>query len=189
MKFLKKFKTDADYQTYKEGESYVTPNVSLVTENNGIHYHPYVPPVPITYYATDKLVETTATDSTAGLHINAFNSPMVSHEFADGVGTITFEEDITSIGNYAFYNCSGLTGITIPDSVTTIGSSAFAYCSGLTEITCHAIVAPSIQSGTFQSVKSGGTLYVPAGASGYDAWMGTGDYYLGKYNWTIQEIS
>lgn len=28
---------------------------------------------------------------------------------------------VTSIGNYAFYNCSGLTSIEIPDGVTSIG--------------------------------------------------------------------
>jgi hypothetical protein len=38
---------------------------------------------------------------------------------------------VTAIGDYAFYECSGLTGsLTIPNSVTTIGSLAFAYCSG-----------------------------------------------------------
>ncbi len=42
---------------------------------------------------------------------------------------------VTSIGNYAFYGCTGLTEITIPNSVTSIGSYAFESCSGLTSVT------------------------------------------------------
>ena len=41
----------------------------------------------------------------------------------------------TSIGNDAFYGCTGLTSITISDSVISIGTGAFGYCKGLTSIT------------------------------------------------------
>ena len=44
----------------------------------------------------------------------------------------------TSIGNDAFYQCTGLTGsLVIPDSVTSIGVYAFGQCSGLTKIYCY----------------------------------------------------
>lgn len=39
---------------------------------------------------------------------------------------------VTSIGNSAFYNCSGITSITIPSSVSSIGENAFEGCNGLT---------------------------------------------------------
>jgi len=38
---------------------------------------------------------------------------------------------VTSIGSYAFCDCSSLTSVTIPSSVTSIGSYAFYKCSGL----------------------------------------------------------
>ena len=48
---------------------------------------------------------------------------------------MTIPNSVTSIGDYAFYNCSSLTSVTIPNSVTSIGSYAFSGCSGLTSIT------------------------------------------------------
>ena len=46
----------------------------------------------------------------------------------------TIPNSVTSIVDYAFYNCSVLTSVTIPNSVTSIGDYAFSYCSSLTEI-------------------------------------------------------
>ena len=45
--------------------------------------------------------------------------------FGSQVTEYIIGNDITSIGSYAFYNCSKLTSITIPNSVTRIGSHTF----------------------------------------------------------------
>ena len=42
---------------------------------------------------------------------------------------------VTSIGDYAFVECYGLTSVIIPNSVTSIGIFAFSPCPGLTSIT------------------------------------------------------
>ena len=47
---------------------------------------------------------------------------------------IPSDGSVTSIGNSAFVDCSGLTSVTIPAGVTYIGEGAFARCSGLTSI-------------------------------------------------------
>ncbi len=65
-----------------------------------------------------------------------------------GLTSVTIGSSVTSIGSSVFYGCSGLTSVTIPGSVTSIGSSAFYRCSGLTSVTIPGSVT-SIGSNAF----------------------------------------
>ncbi len=76
-----------------------------------------------------------------GISFNdSFSNPLsfAHHIYSDDnteIKDMVIPNSVTSIGSYAFNNCSGLTSITIPNSVTSIGRRAFSYCSGLTSIT------------------------------------------------------
>lgn len=101
---------------------------------------------------------------------------------------ITIPSSITSFGSSAFNGCSSLPIITIPSSVTAISNYCFSKCTSLSKIIAQRATAPTIQSKTFQNIKTWGTLQYPQG-SDYSVWLSTDDYYLGKYNWTGQEIT
>ena len=65
-----------------------------------------------------------------------WNYGYVTSPFKDyGIKTVTIEYGITSIGDYVFRGCCGMTELTLPNSVTSIGGNAFEGCSGLTELT------------------------------------------------------
>ena len=85
--------------------------------------HTYIPQGPLTF------------------NPNAFNANIVSDDFIDGHGVITFDDDVTIVGERAFYGCDNLLSITLPQTVTEIGNYAFYYCSNLTGITIPDSVA------------------------------------------------
>ena len=66
---------------------------------------------------------------------------------------LTIPDSVTSIANYAFSGCTGLTSVTIPDSVTSIGDSAFSGCTGLTNVTIPESVT-SIGDNAFRDCSS-----------------------------------
>ena len=60
---------------------------------------------------------------------------------------------VSSIGDYAFKGCSGLTSITIPNSVSSIGDYAFTNCIYLTSVTIPSSVT-SIGKNAFHGCRS-----------------------------------
>ena len=92
----------------------------------------------------------TATAKVEPNNTSAFDVAIASNEWneATGEGIITFDGELTTIGDRAFYYCYSLTSVTIPDSVTTIGEAAFSWCSSLTSVTIGDSVT-SIEYGAF----------------------------------------
>ena len=74
------------------------------------------------------------------------------------------------LGNYVFYDCSGLTSLTIPSSVTSIGGRAFKGCSGLTSLTIPSSVT-SIGYGAFKGCSGLTSLTIPSGVTSIDDWV------------------
>lgn len=55
------------------------------------------------------------------------------------IQSISIPHSVTSIGDYAFHNCSGLASLTIPENLSTIGSNTFSGCNNIKELTWNAI--------------------------------------------------
>ena len=77
---------------------------------------------------------------------------------------------VTTIGNYAFHNCTGLTSVTIPNSVTSINWHAFQNCTALTRITIPNSVT-SIESYAFYNCDSLTRVTIPDSVTNLESWV------------------
>ena len=113
----------------------------------------------IKYTADSKLPEVTGTSS-KGLHTNAFTKEILSHEFVDGKGTITFNGEITAFGEYAFYYAEVHT-FEIPSGITELGKNAMNRSNIDTLIvpkTITKIVGPNFNNAVLRYVSYLGTI-------------------------------
>ena len=76
--------------------------------------------------------------------------------------SIEIPNSVTSIGEEAFYDCISLTSVSIGNSVTSIGEKAFYYCNSLKIITVNATTPPDCGDYIFEGVDySSCVLVVP----------------------------
>ena len=84
-------------------------------------------------------------------------------ENCTGLTSVILPEGVTTISRAAFQGCTGLTSVTIPSTVKTIDYYAFNKCKQLTTVYSYMVVPPAINYYTFSHRKSA-TLFVPYGS-------------------------
>lgn len=79
------------------------------------------------------------------------------------VTEIEIPNDVTTIGQYAFYDCTSLTTVTIPSSVTSIQYGAFSGCTALTSLTVNRTTPPTL---VYEAIPNNQSLeiFVPSSA-------------------------
>ena len=82
-----------------------------------------------------------------------------------GLTSITIPGSVTSIGDNAFYNCTNLATAVLKNGVSSIGRSAFCDCSGLTSVQIPASVT-GIGAGAFCRCRKLTSITIPAGVTG-----------------------
>jgi len=118
-------------------------------------------------YTVRRYVEIDLSEST-GLTITG-SYPVFSNYSNVYPLSVVLPNTITSIGEYAFFGCTGFTGIILPDSVITIGEHAFYGCSGLNDIT----IGDNVTSIGYRAFQS---CYNLIGINLPDSIIGIGDY-------------
>ena len=84
--------------------------------------------------------------------------------YCTGLTSVTIPETVTAIKRGAFYFCERLTSVKIPDSVTTIGKEAFSFCEKLSEVNIPKDLK-KIDEWTFESCTSLKNIRFPEGVT------------------------
>ena len=109
--------------------------------------------VPNLFDGANKLVEVNLLDTMTSIG---------GYAFADctSLQTISIPDSVTSIGNYAFYGCTSLKSFQIPPNLETMGTAVFENCSSLEAVVWNDTY-PVILDNTFSGCSSLKSFNIP----------------------------
>ena len=152
------------------------------------------PPVPYSYIINDDGTITitgyTGSGGAVTIQSTIYGLPVTSIDDEAFAGTsltcVTILNNVTFIGDNAFFLCTSLTNVTFGTNVTFIGDSAFADCTSLSSVNFQGN-APSVDLTVFSGDNNATVYYLP-GTTGWGTTFGgcpTASYPLVPYTYTI----
>ena len=177
-KYIKKFTTHAEYQSYINGSDAYLPNVSTCDDQpTHVHYNPYVEPVGVDKLTVTYDVKSTSEDT--ALFDSSYGSSIASVEI-DGVelqtvqNTYRFSTTGEHVVKYTFNNPAEIgancfkpdsvrlyiTKFEVPETITYIGYDSFNSSADKYDVVVYSTTPPSTSYSIF--VGEVDKIYVPA---------------------------
>ena len=178
-KYIKKFTTHAEYQSYINGSDAYLPNVSTCDDQpTHVHYNPYVKPVEIDRLTVTYNVQSTSEDT--ALFDSSYGRSIASVEI-DGVelqtvqNTYRFSTTGEHVVKYTFNNPAEIdancfkpdsvrlyiTKYEVPETISYIGYYSFNSSEDKFDIVMYSTTPPSISYSILDPDKVD-KIYVPA---------------------------
>ena len=97
---------------------------------------------------------------TGAMPYYSYDSRSPWNDYIGEIETVVIEDGVTSIGSYAFHNCTALESIEIPAGVTSIDTKTFEFCTALESVVIGAGVT-SIGWDAFASCTALQSIEIP----------------------------
>ena len=100
----------------------------------------------------------------ASMALNITGKGALSENYTYGtfIESLTIGNEINTIGERAFYGCSGLKNVILGSSVKVLEERAFYNCSSIESITCYSQRPPTVNQNALYGLDYSTIVYVPA---------------------------
>ena len=116
-------------------------------------------------WSYDETTKTLTITGSGSMRSFKSSEPAPWDDYKDEIEAVVLPEGLTTIGAYAFNNCSKLDHVTIPQTVFGMGLFAFAHCTSLSEISLSDQIS-YLESCTFYGCSSLKQIKLPPNLTG-----------------------
>lgn len=163
---------DMSHVTYIGEEAFMSANITGTLtiwdglDHIGLRAFKYAKFSQVVFDHTPAELEGYIFESSSSLNTVVFNDdiaiPAGMFSACQYINSVTFNADVTSIGERAFSSCKALTSIELPASVTSIGNYAFSTCTGLSAINLPAGIT-TMGERVFENCTALASVTLPTG--------------------------